>query len=944
MRRIISLVLCIVMLISSSNVVLADESTEEIYSTVSVEFSDNIGNVETLQVMVKNDDVYANAEELGERLGYDVSISEEYVSIYNQDADKNVPYGLTVFYYDSTKVGHMLFTQMIYSYEAPFEIIKNENGVWIPLEYSLLLLNSSMLVIGNTILIDMPSKNIIDIYMDVLKNNQTYLFEWQDDIGLSEENEVTMGKASFVATMFSGLVDLDGDSWVQFVQNIALDSSAYDSKYGEELAMLFCTYSDDELEQEVKEMKKLMSHFNGKGVLGKSINAIDKGLDKNIEDLLKTSNELKSQIDVNNNTSIVAYNKSYQALENACDKADFFSDATELYAQVGKGVSEATSFLDKFYKVAEVVGFASEFQNQDKFAVKALSEFVKNSDSQSVMSNAMKEGIGNYTGTLQTDIATYSALRYLKENYDDLIFEATDLVSSLGLPAQLMLIAWDVMSANVPFYKEGLSNTDSFMISMYASIFQADAFTTYQTHRNSIFNNVDNITPENLYEVSQHCYTYLKSCYITREAALGALNEETKTGVSDLIEYQNSINKEIAGYLVQLKNADTTNESKCYGFLPEDNKEYLEAYNDKDFFNTIKSTYVSIVSDAYCDVVYDDYFTNELHCYHIPQVNLGKNLADEVNAKMYKELNAILEKEVYSNMDDVNYFPTLSEMEYSWGQRDGIISIIVETNQTDWAWTEYYVYNISSETGKEILIEELLAKYNLSMTEFYSLSNDTIKKYWDGRSDLISMIGQDQYDILVERTLEEENVKSSIPYINSNGELCIVANIYSPAGADSYLQLLNTVSGAAENYLECLIEHSNETDTGTDITETPVIDESEITPEIKNESVTKQELIGEWEIDTDYTMDYSNMSMWDFYGSSFSDGGNKMIFNSDGSFSYYVAWCYGNGTFDVQDGSIILNLSDGDPSSIELTVTSDGEIRIGLDQYLDGKLVFWTKK
>ena len=101
-----------------------------------------------------------------------------------------------------------------------------------------------------------------------------------------------------------------------------------------------------------------------------------------------------------------------------------------------------------------------------------------------------------------------------------------------------------------------------------------------------------------------------------------------------LVEYQNSINKEIAGYLVQLKNADTTNESKCYGFLPEDNKEYLEAYNDKDFFNTIKSTYVSIVSDAYCDVVYDDYFTNELHCYHIPQVNLGKNLADEVNAKI----------------------------------------------------------------------------------------------------------------------------------------------------------------------------------------------------------------------------------------------------------------------------------------------------------------------
>ena len=72
MRKIISLVLCIAMLISSSNIVLADESTEEAYHTVPVEFSDNIGNAETLQVMIKNDNVYANAEELGTRLGYEV--------------------------------------------------------------------------------------------------------------------------------------------------------------------------------------------------------------------------------------------------------------------------------------------------------------------------------------------------------------------------------------------------------------------------------------------------------------------------------------------------------------------------------------------------------------------------------------------------------------------------------------------------------------------------------------------------------------------------------------------------------------------------------------------------------------------------------------------------------------------------------------------------------
>lgn len=203
------------------------------------------------------------------------------------------------------------------------------------------------------------------------------------------------------------------------------------------------------------------------------------------------------------------------------------------------------------------------------------------------------------------------------------------------------------------------------------------------------------------------------------------------------------------------------------------------------------------------------------------------------------------------------------------GQKEEIVSIVAETNQTDWAWTEFYVYNISSETGKEMTTEELLSECNLSMTDFYSLSNDTRKKYWDSRSDLISMLGQEQYDVLVKRSLEE-NIKLCKPYINANGELCIVANIFLPAGADSYWHLLNTVSGTQECYFECLVEHSNEID--KDNIATPSISESGTTPEINNISVTVEELIGEWEIDTDYTMDCSNMSMRDFYGSSFSDG------------------------------------------------------------------------
>lgn len=48
----------------------------------------------------------------------------------------------TPFYYDSTKVGHMLFNKIV-DYEISFETVKNADGKGIIIEFSLLLLNSS---------------------------------------------------------------------------------------------------------------------------------------------------------------------------------------------------------------------------------------------------------------------------------------------------------------------------------------------------------------------------------------------------------------------------------------------------------------------------------------------------------------------------------------------------------------------------------------------------------------------------------------------------------------------------------------------------------------------------------------------------------------------------------------------------------------------------------
>ena len=143
MKRVISFFLCAIMLMSSTYTALAKETTDISYNTLSVEFSDNLGTAEDLNVMVTEEHLYVDAEQLGDRLGYQVEVGNEYVAIYNKNFSNTVPYGLTTFYYDSTKVRHMLFNKMV-DYEAPFKIVKNSDGVWIPFEFSLLLLNRGM--------------------------------------------------------------------------------------------------------------------------------------------------------------------------------------------------------------------------------------------------------------------------------------------------------------------------------------------------------------------------------------------------------------------------------------------------------------------------------------------------------------------------------------------------------------------------------------------------------------------------------------------------------------------------------------------------------------------------------------------------------------------------------------------------------------------------------
>ena len=615
MKKIISILLSAIILLTTGTAYATETKSADIsYNTLPVEFSDNLGTTENLDAMVDDGHLYVNAKQLGERLGYQVKAGDEYVAVFNKEFSNTVPYGITTFYYDSTKVGHMLFNNMV-DYEAPFKTVKNADGEWIPFEFSLLLLNSSDVVLDKKIHVDMPEKNIVDIYMDVLKNNDRYLFDWEADAGATPGSMFAMGTAANMVQIFNGVLDWDGASWCQLINSFSMDSSSYDAKYSESFAKMFCTYSDEELSQDVDAMKEKLKPFDAGEWISDSMKDIDDLYDDKIGDLSRATADLKKKVVAENKASMIAFNKSYQELDELCSKTDTFNHLTNV--------------LDDFYSIVEIAGDASEFQNQDKFAVKSLDTFIKNSNYGCVMSKAMKDGLRDYKNTLETDIVSYSAYNYLMNNMGDLLKEGLDVSTTLlDTESKIYLLIWDISKETVPWVKNGLSNTDCFLQSMYAGIVQSDTFKSYIDKRDAVFKETNNITSKNLYEVTQYCYAYLKSCYITRDAAVGALTEKTKEDNPTYESTQKMVNQEIAKCLVKLKDADKTNKYGCYGFLPENNKQYLREYDDGTLIqcvingvdvNSIYQEYIK--NKEYNDYIKDEWKSNNPSQYAIIDID-----------------------------------------------------------------------------------------------------------------------------------------------------------------------------------------------------------------------------------------------------------------------------------------------------------------------------------
>ena len=186
--------------------------------------------VVNLQVMVKDENVYAKASDLAEYYGYDFVSNGEDAIVHNKS---QIYWGYQVhwIYYKSNDKKIIYSSgnekkKIAYSYTMPFNAIKNETGFWVPLSYSLLLMDGDNII--SSAYLGKATPTALSEIEKVNKNADKYKFDVVNDLGDSKGRL----KLCAICTYLYGFRKIDL-SYITY--------STFETKYVDKLAVSYCT-------------------------------------------------------------------------------------------------------------------------------------------------------------------------------------------------------------------------------------------------------------------------------------------------------------------------------------------------------------------------------------------------------------------------------------------------------------------------------------------------------------------------------------------------------------------------------------------------------------------------------------------------------------------------------------------------------------------------------
>ncbi len=601
-KKILCFSLSLIIALSSCVISAYAESTLDgaVPGSINLYISDK-GTINELRAMQLNDIIYVDATELANLLECRFIKTDNYIFF---------AFGRTYynFYYSSKKVG-VVYASWINnvgetSFESIAETIKDDehNAVWVPLRFTLAVLNCDFIIGNECIITSIPKSTVFDLQYDWIKNKKRYSFDWNDDYYIDDVNADTMRKSAYVVQLINGMISMEASSIVEAVSCLNRDISGYDIKYGQDFSRLYIVPSANELDSINSTISKAVKPYNNTAKVVKNINGTINELSQNTANSAKLCQEYINGIN-NANGNIAEFNKSFSQMKKNADKEAKWLKNTELLREIDKELNfeRISDAVSAAADIISIMTYVSEYAQQDKFSVASMEWVLNNNYSKEYLSKATLNSCNTYVKSLDTNVAAYSAYRYFCDNIGSILGDSVKALggkgisSAIGANANWMLFAWSIAKNTIPFFKDGLSNTDKMLLTTYAQCFQYETYRYVKEISDKVFVN-NSVNEDYLNDYVMSWYSFFKSAYICRDAALGVSDDIPQFRIDD----QNQKNKEIASNLSFLRQASFENDKPekyvgtIFGFFPSVRKAFIKDYNEQpviQVFKLLKKTY-----------------------------------------------------------------------------------------------------------------------------------------------------------------------------------------------------------------------------------------------------------------------------------------------------------------------------------------------------------------
>lgn len=173
----------------------------------------------------------------------------------------------------------------------------------------------------------------------------------------------------------------------------------------------------------------------------------------------------------------------------------------------------------------------------------------------------------------------------------------------------------------------------------------------------------------------------------------------------------------------------------------------------------------------------------------IPKIELESGYVKEINKEIWEMYYKPCEEFISSG----NIYGE-AQVSYEWHVKNDILFVLI-CSDFGQAYPSYHVFSINLKTQEAATNDEIIKYAGLSMDEYYTKAKQAMGSHHWERANKYGLLDDEGYVACFNNalvlTLEDSNVKKSTPYLNSEGDLCILARIFAVAGPEGYVQPIN---------------------------------------------------------------------------------------------------------------------------------------------------------